>query len=974
MNSNGGNQGISTHLKMIILFLGILVGGCYKNGLQVSICDLQGAGNVSPLYGQNVLVSGIVSADLQELSPAGFYIQNDDCQNQTNNSRGVFVLAEYDYNQVSLGDEVVLKGYVFEYSQETYLLLQEDSIKILSVDNPTPEPVDLRSLLKSSGSSLDYEFWEGMLVFLPSAIVINKSDIDGSVLILPVIEEISIHYLNTNIEWKNYIRIVPETNQGRLLSVLDGDVLQNLYGVLRQDGTVYTLHLLKPDQARIKSGKNELQGDENPEDHRLTGTITSQVNDPSQIHLPTMTTTPYPVDLLLIEIFPNPIGEEPDGEWIEIYNPGLTAIPLDGIKIGDETSRGGKEGMLRFPDGYYIKGNDVLVIANNANTFKDQYGFLPDFELDDSDNRTPDLIPYDPWGGEKIQLSNSGDELILLDPWDQIVDSVAYGNSKFSGLDSPVQSPKEGHSLERYPPERDRDKASDWRERKGGSPGKLDRSPPTQVILPTSSPKPTLKPSGSPTLIPTLVVPSPTPVWVDLLITEIMFNPTGEEPGGEWFEIHNKDNTELPLRGVKVGDAAVSGDPEGMFTFPVEAMISPGGIILVANRGESFKLQYGFNPDYELVNTDSAIEDLVSYDRWAGGPIRLGNQGDELILLNGWDGLVDSLSYGDSSFSQFQPAIPIGDEGSSLARYPMDLDNDLPADWIISKNPSPGKINPGPSIDTPTAYPVPTEIQTSTPAGSSTPISQTNTPVSTPTISPTITFYVTMEGSLTHTVTELIPTSSSTMAPSPSLTASKTIQPSQTPSPLPTQTNTVVFPTTTSTQEVIEDQVFILNEVHPDPHPLFGDANNDGSVHSDDDEFLEFINKGETNLDLSGWQIRDEIKTRWTFPANTILPGKGAVLIFGGGIPTGDFGGSLVQVTTTLGLNNSGDIITVLDETGILKMRIGYGADGNYDQSLTRFPDLSGPLPFLLHSDIPDSNESLYSPGTKVDGTWFDEE
>ena len=964
MNTDGGTRGNSIHYKLILIILGILIGGCHKKVDPVSICDLQGEGNVSPLYGQNVIVNGIVSVDLQNQSPAGFYIQNDDCQTQNNNSRGVFILAEYDYDLVSLGDELTLQGYVFEYSRETYLLLQENSIKILSVDNPIPDPLDLESKLRISGSSVDYESWEGMLVFLSSTIVMNNPENDGTILVLPIFDEISKPKINTQLSLNDALKINIRTNQGRLRMAQKGDILEELSGVLRQDDNFYKLYLINSDQVKLIPANNHQIDEVNSEEESITGFQAGQVFDTLNTPLPTI--TPYPVDLLLIEIFPNPTGKEPEGEWIEIYNPSQSAIPLSGVKIGDETSRGGKEGMLRFPDGYYIKANDVLVIANNGNAFRVQYGFPPDFEMEDSDVGVPNLLPYDSWGGEKVQLSNSGDEVILLDPWDQIVDSIGYGNAKNSGLDSPVQSPKEGHSLERYPPERDRDKASDWREKETGSPGNIDRSPPTQVIPPSPSPIPTQKPSPYPTFTPTLEIPSPTPVWVDLLFTEVMFNPTGEEPGGEWFEIFNPEDIELPLRGVKVGDAAISGDPEGMYTFPIEEMIPSGGIILVANRGDSFETQYGFYPDYELINTDPSVKDLTSYDRWAGGPIRLGNQGDELILMNGWDDLVDSLSYGDSNYQLFQPPVPIGPEGSSLARYPMDYDNDMQSDWIISKNPSPGKINMGLATQTPTSIPIPTLTPTSSATSSPVPIL--------PTISPTITFSATMTVSLTNTVTESIPTSSSTITPLSSSTGLYTPQPSQTPSPIPALTNTLAILTFTPTLEMIEDEVLILNEIHSDPHPILGDANNDGSVHSDDDEFLEFINKGEDTLDLSGWQIRDGIKTRWTFPADTILPGKGVVLIFGGGLPTGDFGGSLVHIASTLGLNNSGDTISVLDETGSLKMRIRYGSEGNHDQSLTRNPDLHGSLPFLLHSDLPDANGSLYSPGTKIDGTRFEEE
>jgi hypothetical protein len=175
----------------------------------------------------------------------------------------------------------------------------------------------------------------------------------------------------------------------------------------------------------------------------------------------------------------------------------------------------------------------------------------------------------------------------------------------------------------------------------------------------------------------------------------------------------------------------------------------------------------------------------------------------------------------------------------------------------------------------------------------------------------------------------------------------------------------------TATPPDLEDPEILLNEIHADPDPEWGDANGDGQVNSDDDEFLEFVNLSDVALDLSGWIINDAIKPRYIFPDGTVLEAGSAVVIFGGGNPLGDFGGSQVFSAGSLGLNNSGDTVLLRDASGVIRLSIQYGAEGGENQSLTRSPDLSGGLPLVLHSEQAGSGGSLYSPGTKLDGVLF---
>lgn len=169
---------------------------------------------------------------------------------------------------------------------------------------------------------------------------------------------------------------------------------------------------------------------------------------------------------------------------------------------------------------------------------------------------------------------------------------------------------------------------------------------------------------------------------------------------------------------------------------------------------------------------------------------------------------------------------------------------------------------------------------------------------------------------------------------------------------------------------------FVLNEVLYDPPAdAPGDANGDGNRHFDEDEFVEFVNSSATSLDISGYKLYDADRllintANHEFPANTILNPGQAVVVFGGGTPTGNFGGSLVFAASnqTLNLNNNGDVLTVKNNNDSILFTFDVTVlSNNPNESYTRFPDLYGN--FTQHDSA--STGILYSPGTRVDGTDF---
>ena len=163
----------------------------------------------------------------------------------------------------------------------------------------------------------------------------------------------------------------------------------------------------------------------------------------------------------------------------------------------------------------------------------------------------------------------------------------------------------------------------------------------------------------------------------------------------------------------------------------------------------------------------------------------------------------------------------------------------------------------------------------------------------------------------------------------------------------------------------------VINEFQYDPAPdLSGDANGDGIRDGSQDEFVELVNDSGADLDISGWTLNDAVGLRHTFPAGTVVANGCAVVVFGGGVPNGDFGGSVVQVASTgfIGLNNGGDSITILDGVGAQVATASYTSEAP-DQSLTLDPDITGSP--AAHSAATGSNGALFSPGTRIDGARF---
>jgi hypothetical protein len=180
-----------------------------------------------------------------------------------------------------------------------------------------------------------------------------------------------------------------------------------------------------------------------------------------------------------------------------------------------------------------------------------------------------------------------------------------------------------------------------------------------------------------------------------------------------------------------------------------------------------------------------------------------------------------------------------------------------------------------------------------------------------------------------------------------------------------TETSSVtglVISQATHTVTIIDDETpplpnIVINEILADPTGI--DANGDGTVDTQQDEFVELVNNEIFAVDITGYTLSDGNGVRHIF-GSVIIPAGGSVVVFAGGIPTGIQGISTIASTGSLSLNNTGDSVTLEDNSSNVVVSYTYGSEGNNDQSLGRNEDIFGS--FVQHTSI-QTNPVAASPG-----------
>jgi predicted extracellular nuclease len=118
----------------------------------------------------------VVSADFDNSSTKGFFMQDADCDANPATSDGIFVYLGARTDIVNIGDMVQVSGTVEEYYGLTRINAPSSNISLLSQGNLLPAAIDLDPPFNNDQSRAYFESLEGMLVQLPAARVVGPTD------------------------------------------------------------------------------------------------------------------------------------------------------------------------------------------------------------------------------------------------------------------------------------------------------------------------------------------------------------------------------------------------------------------------------------------------------------------------------------------------------------------------------------------------------------------------------------------------------------------------------------------------------------------------------------------------------------------------------------------------------------------------------------------------------------------------------
>jgi MYXO-CTERM domain-containing protein len=132
-------------------------------------------------------------------------------------------------------------------------------------------------------------------------------------------------------------------------------------------------------------------------------------------------------------------------EWYTVKNMTPAALPLMGFKLGDEETPDGIEGMFAFPDTSMLAPGASFTVARAGAAYQAWFGAPPDAELPiGASMAVPDMIAFTPWTAGAAGtwlLNNPGDEVVVLDPSNMIVDVAVFGIGAYSGIPTFTPAP-----------------------------------------------------------------------------------------------------------------------------------------------------------------------------------------------------------------------------------------------------------------------------------------------------------------------------------------------------------------------------------------------------------------------------------------------------------------------------------------------------------------------------------------------------
>jgi hypothetical protein len=390
----------------------------------------------------------------------------------------------------------------------------------------------------------------------------------------------------------------------------------------------------------------------------------------------------------------------------------------------------------------------------------------------------------------------------------------------------------------------------------------------------------------------------------DVVINEIMYDPSGSDSGKEWIEIYNNGSTAVNITGWMITDQDGGDD----FTFP--SMSFPSGNYIVITSGLG-------------TNETDFSDGCAHFFMWKSGTF-FENSGDDILLLNGTGYGIDYVAYDYGAYVDFWPPelewddmnYWVDDEGNSLSLHPNGVDTDSGLTWEES-DPTPGRTNAHIDDDPPMI----SNLQQN-------PINPSTSEGVTITCNVTDDWYldsVILNYNINSTGYSLMPMNFDGINFSvqfPAQVEGTTVE--YFISAVDDALQTFSSPICSYAHTDLGINI-VINEFVADPET---DWNGDGYIDSED-EWVELYNPGDTLINIGGWSLDDALGSvgssdPFTIPSGYALPPKGYLVLYGN--------------ETDILLNNNGDNVTLLNDQDIIVDVHSFSGSSD-DTGCGRFPD-----------------------------------
>ncbi len=388
-------------------------------------------------------------------------------------------------------------------------------------------------------------------------------------------------------------------------------------------------------------------------------------------------------NIVISEIMYDPNGDDAGKEFVEIYNPGATAVDISGWALRD-LEADPRTGLI--PAGTIMQPHEVIVLcagsgpgvpANVLTQFRSAWNIAPQLRV----------FALNPWQDRAQRATPIEEVLSLVDASNEPVDVVNYENPSYaSGSLWPVNDTTSSISL--LPTALTKsanDLGASWVRTMSRSDGGFDSIQTAWFtdIRATGS-------VGSPGIVWTAAHQSPTG---EAVISEIMFHPNSD-PGDfnrpEWIEIHNPGSTSLDLSGWYLrdedGHTGTIAAGTVLDAGQVAVLIPRFGALDAAAAEADFRTAWGNICKVISLVGWSDLEPTPNLGGLANNPAR----GNEVLTLRKANGtIVDIVNFDDSNGWPADAANALPGFGTAwsialLAGHYNAIDNDSGVNWAGS--------------------------------------------------------------------------------------------------------------------------------------------------------------------------------------------------------------------------------------------------------------------------------------------------